>query len=148
MTEPVQHRVVDRRTQHLAKRACPERRVVVDVAGLRAAIPDHLVCQLVELEKVHADIDPCNERAQYLGDEAPGRSHLLDLGRCSILDHPEIVPYAAQPPRSPAAVGRNSRTRSLLTRYPLCSGCRVTETDRAGHSNSSVLGAVALVGDP
>ena len=95
MGKPVQYGIVDRRAQHLAKRAGPERRVIVDVAGLRAAIPDHLVCQLVQLQKVYPDIDPCDECAQYLGDEAPGRSHLLDLGRCSILDHAEILPYAA-----------------------------------------------------
>ena len=33
-----------------------ERRVVVDVAGLRAALADHLVRELVELEQVDADV--------------------------------------------------------------------------------------------
>jgi hypothetical protein len=37
-------------------------------------------------------------REQHLGDELPSRSHLLDLDRRSILDNPEIVPYAVQPP--------------------------------------------------
>src|SRR5215203_3835349 len=136
MREPVQHRVVDRRTQHLAKRAGPERRVVVDVAGLRAAIADHLVCQLIELEKVHADIDPYNERAQYFGDESPGRSHLLNLGACSILDHPEILPYAAiglrRLPDEPCAL---SLSRAPDSRASIDSGpkqCRRTESPSDG----------------
>ena len=53
------------------------------------------MCQLVELQKIHPDTDPCDERTQYPGDELAGRPHLLDLGLCSILDHPEILPYAA-----------------------------------------------------
>jgi hypothetical protein len=53
--------------------------------------------QLVELEKVHPDVGTSHQRRQHLGDEPPSRSHLLDLGRRSILDHPEIVPYAIQP---------------------------------------------------
>ena len=52
----MQHRVVDRGAQHLAERAGAERGVVVDVAGLRAAVPDHLVRQFVELEQVHSDV--------------------------------------------------------------------------------------------
>jgi hypothetical protein len=93
----VQYRVIDRRTQHFAERAGPERRVIVDVARFRAAIPDHLVRQLVELEKVHPHLGASDERAQHLGDEPAGRSHLLDFGRRPILDHPEILPYAVQP---------------------------------------------------
>ena len=52
--EPVQDRVVDRRAQHLAERRGAERRVVVDVAGLGAAVPDHLVRERVEIEQVDA----------------------------------------------------------------------------------------------
>ena len=36
--QAVQHRVVDRGAQHLAERHRPERRVVVDVAGLGAGL--------------------------------------------------------------------------------------------------------------
>ena len=101
----MQYRVVDRRTQDLAKRAGAERRVIVDVARLRAAIPNHLVRQLVELQEVHPDIDTSDERAQHLRDEPPSRSHLLDLGRRPILDHPEILPYDR--PTKSGLVGRN-----------------------------------------
>ena len=52
--ETVQDRVVDRGAQDLAKRRGAERRVVVDVAGLGAALADHLVGELVELEQVDA----------------------------------------------------------------------------------------------
>ena len=96
MGKPVQYGIVDRRAQHLAKRAGPERRVIVDVARFRAAILNHLVRQLVELQQVHSDLGPSDERAQYLRDEPPGRSHLLDLGRRPILDHSEILPYPIQ----------------------------------------------------
>jgi hypothetical protein len=54
------------------------------------------VRQLVELEKVHTHIGALYQRRQYLGDEPAGRSHLLDLGGRSILDHPAIVPYVFQ----------------------------------------------------
>jgi hypothetical protein len=91
----MQHRIVDRCAEHLAKRAGTERRVIVDVARLCPVISDHLMRQLVELEKVYPDVGTSHQRRQHLGDEPPSRSHLLDLGRRSILDHPEIVPYAA-----------------------------------------------------
>ena len=54
--ESVQDRVVDRRAEHLAERRGAERRVVVDVAGLRALVADHLVRERVELEQVDADV--------------------------------------------------------------------------------------------
>jgi hypothetical protein len=68
--------------------------VIVDVTRLRAAIPDHLVRQFIELEKVHTDVGARPKRGQDVGDKPPSRPHLLDLGRRSILDHPEILPYA------------------------------------------------------
>ena len=37
--------------------------------------------QLVELQKVHPNLGPSDERAQHLGDEPPRRPHLLDFGR-------------------------------------------------------------------
>ena len=52
--------------------------------------------QLVELEKVHPDIGMCHQRGQHISHEPPSRPHLLDLGQRSILDHPEILPYAFQ----------------------------------------------------
>jgi hypothetical protein len=52
------------------------------------------VRQLIELEKVHSDIGTCPKRGQDVGDKPPSRPHELDLGRRSILDHPEILPYA------------------------------------------------------
>jgi hypothetical protein len=52
------------------------------------------VRQFIELEKVHSDIGARSKRGQDVGDKPPGRPHLLDLGRRSILDHPEILPYA------------------------------------------------------
>jgi hypothetical protein len=67
--------------------------VIVDVARLRAAIPNHLVRQRIELEKVDSDIGLRPQRCQDVGDKPPSRPHLLDLGRRSILDHPEILPY-------------------------------------------------------
>ena len=91
--QAVQHGVVDRRTEHLAERAGPERRVVVDVAGLRPAVSDHPVGQLVELEQVDADGSLGLQRGQHLGDEPPRGPHLLDFRGRPVLDHPPIVPY-------------------------------------------------------
>jgi len=50
--------------------------------------------QLIQLEKVHSDIRMCPQSGQDLGDKLPSRPHLFDLGRRSILDHSEILPYA------------------------------------------------------
>ena len=49
--------------------------------------------QFIELEKVHSDIGARPKGGQDVGDKPPSRPHLLDLGRRSILDHPEILPY-------------------------------------------------------
>src|SRR5690606_19617887 len=85
--ESVQHRVVDRGADHLAERARPERRVVVDVAGLRSGGADEVVCPSVDREEVRSDLRLLAERGQGLGDESPGRPHLVDLGRGTKLDH-------------------------------------------------------------
>ena len=88
MGEAVQHRVVDRGAEHLAERHRAERRVVVDVAGLGAALADHLVRERVELEQVHADVGGrLRARVSTSATKRPGGLHLLDLGRGSQLDH-------------------------------------------------------------
>jgi hypothetical protein len=69
--QPVQHRVVDRGAQHLAERHRPERRVVVDVAGLRAALLDHLVRERVELEQVDADVGGLGQRVSTSATKRP-----------------------------------------------------------------------------
>src|SRR3546814_6652328 len=79
MGEPVQHRIIDRRAQHLPEGRGTERRVIVDVAGLRPTILDHLVRQLVELEQVDAHGGRLAERGEDLTDEPPGWAHFLDL---------------------------------------------------------------------
>ena len=80
MRQAVQDRVVDRGAQHLAERHRAEGGVVVDVAGLRAPLADHLVGERVELEQVDADVGRLLEAGEHLGDEAAGGPHLLDLG--------------------------------------------------------------------
>jgi hypothetical protein len=85
--QAVQHRVVDRRAQHLPERRGTERRVVVEVAGLGAALTDHPVRQRVEVEQVHPDVGGVLEGGKDVGDEAAGGTHLLDLGGGPELDH-------------------------------------------------------------
>jgi hypothetical protein len=131
----VQYRIVDRRTQHPAKRAGAKRRVIVDVARLRTTIPNHLVRQCVKLQKVHPDIGTSDERAQHLGDEPPGRSHLLDLGRGPILDHPEILPYAATATR---------KLRFDTMRPELVEGQKTTGFDRRRPELVEGLGPQAM----
>lgn len=84
----MQDGVVDRRADDLAERPRPERRVVVDVAGLRPGAADQIVGASVDRQEVRAD--PCllAQRRQRLGHEAPGRAHGLDLNGCAQLDHP------------------------------------------------------------
>jgi hypothetical protein len=65
--------------------------------------------QLIELEKVHPDIGMCHQRSQHISDESPSRPHLLDLGQRSILDHPEILPYAFQHSRPVISTMQTSR---------------------------------------
>jgi hypothetical protein len=38
---------------------------IVDVAGLGAAIPNHLVSQLVAFEEIDTDIGACDERSDF-----------------------------------------------------------------------------------
>ena len=85
--QPVQDSVVDRGAQHLPERHRAERGVVVDVAGLRPALTDHVVRESVELEQVHAHVGHLGQPGEHLGHEASRRSHLLDLGRGTELDH-------------------------------------------------------------
>ena len=85
--ESVQHRVVDRGAEHLAERRGPERRVVVDVAGLGAAVLDHPVRERVQVEQVHAYVGGVREGGDHRGDELAGRAHLLDLRGRPELDH-------------------------------------------------------------
>ena len=87
MGEPVQHGVVDAGAEHLPERRGAERRVVVDVAGLGAALLDHLVRERVEVEQVDADVGGVAQRDEDLGDEPAGRSHRLDLRGRAELDH-------------------------------------------------------------
>jgi hypothetical protein len=52
----VQDRVVDRGAQDLPERHRAERRVIVDVAGRRTALADHLGNEGVEFEQVDPDV--------------------------------------------------------------------------------------------
>ena len=97
--EPVQHRVVDRRAEHLAERRGAERRVVVDVAGLGTAVLDHPVRERVEVEQVDADVRGLGQRGEDLGDEPARRPHRLDLRGGAELDH------VGDPIQTPKVVG-------------------------------------------
>ena len=94
--QPVQHRVVDRGAQHLAEGHRAEGGVVVDVAGLGPPLADHLVRERVEVEQVDPHVGGLGQAGEHLADEAPGGSHLLDLGRGTQLDHGASLrsPYA------------------------------------------------------
>ena len=155
--QAVEHCVVDRGAQHLAEGARAEARVVVDVAGLRPAVLDHLVGQGVEVEQVHPHVRGLGEPGEDLGDEAHGGTHLLDLGGRAQLDHgsPSLVercqriartdPTGRPPPsRSSRPVARTAAasTPGSSSTPSRCSAAAMT-TGRARAPPSSILSATA-----
>ena len=86
--EAVQHGIVDRGADDLAERSGAERRVIVDVAGLRPGAPDQVVGAAVDRQQVRADLGLVAQRGQRLCHEPPCGAHGLDLGGSAQLDHP------------------------------------------------------------
>jgi hypothetical protein len=81
MGEPMKHRIVDRQADDVAERAAAERRRVVPVAGLCAALLDHPARVQLQVEQVHADRGHRRQLFEQLSDELARDVHALDLGR-------------------------------------------------------------------
>jgi hypothetical protein len=101
--------------------------------------------QLVELEKVYPHVGTSHQRRQHLGDEPPSRSHLLDLGRRSILDHPEIVPYAIQQHSLEQYVLSSFNHNLSVNRLLLCMHAVYSVNPQPGEGRTRLSGNGVLV---
>ncbi|MNW66559.1 hypothetical protein D3C74_450420 [compost metagenome] len=87
MRHPVQHGVVDGRAHVVAERSPPERRGVVDVAGLCSRLGDHGLRPPVDVQEVRADGAAGLEGLQDVGDQGARLACLGELGGVQDLDH-------------------------------------------------------------
>src|SRR5690606_11110220 len=88
----VQDGVVDRGADVVAEGTAPERRRVVDVAGLRARLRDELAGPGVDVQEGGADGRAAAQGLQDVRDQGAGVPRAVDLGRGQDLDHRMIVP--------------------------------------------------------
>jgi hypothetical protein len=90
--QAVQHRVVDRQADHVAERAAAERRRVVPVAGVGAALLDQGAGVLLDVQQIDPGLGHPGQLGQRLAEELPGHGHLLDLRGRLVLDHGIFIP--------------------------------------------------------